>query len=72
MFEFMLLAQKSALLNNSGLAAEDILINWKGRRAQNAAEAFWSQKLGLKWNEDCSKWGLKSNHYISYVTDRFS
>jgi len=40
MFECMLLAQKSALLNNSGLAAEDILINWKGQRAQNAAEAI--------------------------------
>lgn len=72
MFECMLLAQKSALLNNSGLAAEDILINWKGKRAQNAAEAIWSQKLGLKWKEDCSKRGLKGNRCISYVTDSFS
>lgn len=40
MFERMLLVQQSTLLNNSVLAAADILINWKGRIAQNAAEAI--------------------------------
>lgn len=40
MFECTLLVQQSTLLNNSVLAAADILINWKGRRAQNAAEAI--------------------------------
>lgn len=42
MFECMLLVQQPTLLNNSVLAAADILINWKGRIAQNAAEAIWS------------------------------
>lgn len=40
MFECMLLVQQSTLLNNSVLAAADILINWKGQIAQNAAEAI--------------------------------
>ena len=40
MFECMLLVQQSTLLNNSVLAAADTLINWKGRIAQNAAEAI--------------------------------
>jgi len=40
MLECMLLVQQSTLLNNSVLAAADLLINWKGQIAQNAAEAI--------------------------------
>lgn len=39
MLECVLLVQQSTLLNNSGLAAADALINWKGWVAQYAAEA---------------------------------
>lgn len=72
MLECVLLVQQSTLLNNSVLAAADALINWKGWVAQDAAEAVWSQRLGMEWKEDCFKRAPKGDNSISYVTATFS